>query len=273
MRNRKRFVVGLIVSLVLLLGSGIIVYAIVNGQPDGNAHPYVGLAMFYVDVPDEGLQPAWLCSGALLSPQVFLTAGHCTDGADAAQVWFDSDVTQVPAFPFAGGVWGAPHTHPDFCAGCGPGLPRFDSHDVGVVLLDQLMVLARYAQLPSAGMVDSLPMMSDITLVGYGVQGKAKISGPPWERWQGAGIRMYAPAQLIASQHVNGNEYIKVTQNPSQGKGGSCFGDSGGPNLLGSTDTILAVSSYGANPNCAGVGYQNRIDLDYALQFIQGFLE
>ena len=43
--------------------------AITGGRPDGNAHPYVGIVM-----TAEG----GFCSGALLSPTVFLTAGHCT---------------------------------------------------------------------------------------------------------------------------------------------------------------------------------------------------
>jgi secreted trypsin-like serine protease len=64
-----------------------------------------------------------------------------------------------------------------------------------------------------------------------------------------------------------------ITANPAQGKGGFCFGDSGGPNLLGDTNTILAITSYGADPICAGVGYSNRIDTEYALEFINSFLE
>ena len=33
-------------------------------------------------------------------------------------------------------ITGAAYTHPDFCIGCGNGLVRFDTHDVGVVVLD-----------------------------------------------------------------------------------------------------------------------------------------
>ena len=50
--------------------------AITNGQPDGNGHPYVGIAIQFI--PD---QPGFvtLCSGAALSSTVFLTAAHCFD--------------------------------------------------------------------------------------------------------------------------------------------------------------------------------------------------
>ena len=48
--------------------------AITNGLPDGDNHPYVGLM---VALDEDGV-PLWRCSGSLLSPTVFLTAGHCS---------------------------------------------------------------------------------------------------------------------------------------------------------------------------------------------------
>jgi hypothetical protein len=33
---------------------------------------------------------------------VVLTAGHCTDGAVAARVWFDEDVQSNSEYPFSG---------------------------------------------------------------------------------------------------------------------------------------------------------------------------
>ena len=63
--------------------------AITNGQPDGDNHPYVGLAVFDVIHPTLGQIPSHRCSASLLSPTVVLTAGHCTDGTVAARVWFD----------------------------------------------------------------------------------------------------------------------------------------------------------------------------------------
>jgi hypothetical protein len=40
--------------------------AITDGAPDGQGHPYVGLLVFDVDG-----DPAWRCSGTLLSPDHF----------------------------------------------------------------------------------------------------------------------------------------------------------------------------------------------------------
>ena len=36
--------------------------------------------------------------------------------------------------------------------------------------------------------------------------------------------------------------------------GGTCFGDSGGPNFIGHTNVIAGVTSFGMNGTCAGTG-------------------
>ena len=83
--------------------------------------------------------------------------------------------------------------------------------------------------------------------------------------------RYYAPSRLIQSNHKQSVEFIKLSANPAKGKGGTCFGDSGGPDLLGGTNTILAVNSYVTNGNCAGVTYSNRVDSSLVLEFINSF--
>jgi hypothetical protein len=57
-----------------------------------------------------------------------------------------------------------------------------------------------------------------------------------------------------------------------EGSGGTCFGDSGGPDLLGSTNTVLAVNSYVTNANCRGVGYSARVDIPEVLVWINTFM-
>ena len=54
--------------------------------------------------------------------------------------------------------------------------------------------------------------------------------------------------------------------------GGTCFGDSGGPNFLGSTNLIAGVTSYGKNGTCAGTGGVFRLDRQNVLDFINGFI-
>ena len=58
-------------ALAILLAGGV-AQAIINGHPDRgpNAHPYVGA---YVAKEAGKLRP--VCSGTLISPKVFLTAG------------------------------------------------------------------------------------------------------------------------------------------------------------------------------------------------------
>lgn len=75
---------------------------------------------------------------------------------------------------------------------------------------------------------------------------------------------------MVASKHVHSDEYIKLSANPANGRGGTCFGDSGGLVFLdtGVGLTVIAVTSYGTNYMCAGTGYYNRLDLDCALELI-----
>jgi hypothetical protein len=256
---RQRFLIAL-VALVLACFAASPAAAVNNGQPDGNGHPYVGIV----------LTPAaaggwWQCSGAALSPTRVLTAAHCVGdtGADA----FVSFKSSLPAFPgdFTSGTI---HPDPDWCVGCGPGLPGFDTHDVAVITLDSPVALPRYAQLPSVGQVDSLKMGTTVDIVGYGVH-RVQDRGKPRQVFDFT--RYYAPSSLVRSKHVHSAEFIKLSANPAQGKGGTCFGDSGGPDLLDGTDTVLAVNSYVTNGNCSGVTYSNRVDTEEALDFIASY--
>ena len=148
--------------------------------------------------------------------------------------------------PFGGATSyeGIPYTNPDFCIGCGNGLPGFAQRDVGIIVLTEPVptsVVSEYAQLPSAGLVDELSSKAPVTLVGYGVQERIVGGGPPV--WAGLRIRLMAPARLVSGSFTHSEEFVRVTASPGQG-GGTCFGDSGGPILNGNIDTVLAVNSY-----------------------------
>lgn len=104
---------------------------------------------------DEG--PAWRCSGTLISPTVYVTAGHCVEPpAEHVEVWFVSDLEPDPFgdynYPFGGAisVSGTPHLYPLYDPNA------FYLYDLGVVELDEPVELGEYASLPDVGHVDTL---------------------------------------------------------------------------------------------------------------------
>ena len=277
MRKQVIFIAWLMIGILAVAITP--VAAITDGELDGDGHPFVGLM---VAQTAEGA-PLWRCSGTLLSETIFLTAGHCTDGTVAARVWFDESVQGNLEYPFSGATSydGVPHTYPGFCIGCGNGLPGFASGDVGIIVLTEPVptsAVSEYAELPEAGLADTLANKTPVDFVGYGVQFQAKIPGnqlpqpPPFFRWTGPRIRLFAPSELVSGNFVHSNAFLRLAMNPGGGSGGTCFGDSGGPDLLGDTNIVLGVNSYVTNINCSGVGYSARIDVPAVLEWINSFL-
>jgi hypothetical protein len=235
-------------TVATVMAAVVPVLTVTNGQPDGNLHPYVGIVIQFIDA-----NTIAICSGSALSPTRLLTAAHCADPSQPVFVSYKSGPPFSLSTDFTPGTFVA---NPNWCPNCGHGVPGFDSHDVAVVTL------------PSAGLVDTLPMDSPIDLVGYGAQGFARGGGQP----QNVLLltRFFAPSLLIQSNDAISDEFIKLTANPAQGKGGICFGDSGGPDLISGTTTVVAVNTFLNNSNCAGVTYSQRIDLPDILSFIHG---
>lgn len=242
--------------LVVAFGMVSAALAITGGQPDGNNHPYVAVVLS-PEYTGPGLYS--LCSGSFISGTKFVTAAHCAPDNSRVSVF-------IPGVGLVGGDFDA---NDGYCPGCGNGLPGFVTHDVAVVITDASVPLPRYANLPAPYLVDTLGMNTPVDLVGFGVFDRVHIPGTGAPDWAGIDlVRRYAPTELVDSNHVHADEFIKLRANKSQGSGGICFGDSGGPDLLGGTDTILAVNSYVTNYQCAGVTYSNRIDLPEILDWI-----
>lgn len=239
--------------------------SITDGALDGNRHPAVVLIIM-----DIGGSPAFRCSGTLIAPRVVLTAGHCAGEPgefSGLRVFTESDVENGNNnYPFAGpntieaAEW---HSHPAYANSA------FFVHDVGVVVLSRAVKLAsdQYGRLPGQDQLDALQPRSSTTFtsVGYGLQriNPAQV--------QSDLIRMYAQPHLIqVNTGFTGNFSLLLSNNASTG--GTCFGDSGGPNYLGTSNVIAGVTSFGLNNACGGTGGVFRLDRKDVLDFVGQFL-
>jgi hypothetical protein len=63
---------------------------------------------------------------------------------------------------------------------------------------------------------------------------------------------------------------MQISNNPGHGRSGVCFGDSGGPVLV--EDTIVAISSFVNNAQCAGNAFAYRVDTEESLDFLAPYL-
>lgn len=226
-------------TLALLVpGSAI---AVTNGTPDGNGHPNVGALV--ADLPGSGLTV--LCSGTLIAPKVFLTAGHCTDGL-TGPVYVTFGTTLDPAGWVL--IPGTPVTAPGF------GHDRSDPRDLGVVLLSSAPVGLAPAQLARSNTGERLSSAT-VTNVGYGYYERQTGGGQP--RFLYDGVRR-ASTSIVKS----------VTPSLIRTGSGVCFGDSGGPRFDG--ETLVAVTSSG-DAACAGMSTGYRIDTPAARAFLGRF--
>jgi trypsin len=252
--------------------------AITDGTPDHNGHPYVGLMV----AKNAAGVPQWRCSGTLMSSTVFMVAGHCTEAPAAEiEIWFDSgDPNGIPlgagypaagpnpcagitGYPCTGDVTGLPHTHPLYDP------DAFFLHDLGVVTLDSSVNRGGLGALPEQGQLNTLDKKStSFTAVGYGLQ-KSFPDAAAWKD-QAIRIRMVAHPRLIQiNQGIVGDFAMLLTNNHRTG--GTCFGDSGGPNFLGTSNVVAGVTSFGLNPTCAGTGGVYRVDQPDDLNWLATF--
>ncbi len=258
------------VALITVIALSGTAYAIKNGQPDEDAHPYV----CWIVTWEESSPYVYLGTGALINSTHVLTAGHMTYDPNIDYIWVSFDPIAAWS-PFnTTGVWktvSSWDTHPDYSIYEGEkGLTDWISYDVGILILDVPVPLDEYAELPAPGYVDTLSMKEGVDLVGYGVQWQIHGGGPPYWDWIDFGCRYNASAQLVKSKHIMSDGFMRLTANPGKEKGGTCYGDSGGPILKAGTNIVLGVCSWGTNGNCAGVSYEQRIDLADILDWITG---
>ena len=274
---------------------------ITSGELDGNDHPYVGLLLVMGEfrnldgsARDGSLRYVWRCSGTMVSPTVFLTAGHCVgdsvedyDGDGTIErvhpvkgtVFFQTSLTRPIDFSLAAGT-GDVHPHPLYANFAG--FPN--THDLGVVVMPKAISMPKYGQVAALGTLDGYQTDpragAYIEAVGYGLQ----LSRP--NQVVAELVRHQATEQFATMQGALTDGYnIQTIDTPRalpqslQGDsilpkaGGTCFGDSGGPQFLPGTNVVVAVTSYGLNGNCAGTGFHYRTDIADAASFLGPYLQ
>lgn len=230
--------------------------AVVYGEPDGNRHPNVGALL----APQAYSDGTWAsCSGTLISPKVFLTAAHCDWGLSRMAVTFDSAYDADTGKEY----WGTWYADPRFGGG------QDDPHDIAVVVLDKAVKGITPARLPAAGSLSNLPSNQGFTSVGYGAQSVTIDHGPTFHY---ADVRFVATSDTLFA--IN-KAWLRISMNPALGDGGTCYGDSGGPNFLGagnSETNIVAATTITGDFMCRATNVVYRLDTASARSFLAGFV-
>ena len=232
---------------------------IIGGQPDGNGHPYVGA----LDVRPTGFRIP--CSGTLISPTVYLTAGHCANfflsrGITEARVTFDPIFSDSAIF-----YTGAVYVHPDFRND--PFANRLnDPHDIGVVVFNQPIPGITPATLPYAGELDELGpqgLREEVfPVVGYGISkllGGANGGGPPDIDRSSAGTRKTGEWRFLSLT----SDWLRFDMEDAR----ACVGDSGAPNFLGDTNLVIGIG-IGGDFACETMGSDLRLDTPSVRAFL-----
>jgi hypothetical protein len=245
--RRLVFFAVLAAALVTAAAAG----AITNGTADGNGHPNVGGLV----APTQYSDGTWLyCSGTLISPTVFLTAAHCGETGEHVGVTFDTSYVAGDKVYF--GTFAADPLYNQ---------SQSDPHDIAVVVFDKAVRGITPARLPRAGSLSDLSSTQTFTSVGYGAYDVTQ--GPGGHSFLYNDVRMVATGTLNATNA----SWLRISMNPATGNGGTCYGDSGGPNFLGTSDVVAATTITG-DAVCRSTNVDYRLDTESARAFLASYV-
>ena len=268
------------ICLFLLIGALIVgslvtsrrAQAITYGFVDSN-NTYSNVGAFIVKSPTTG-QIFPICSGTMITSNVFLTASHCTIffQQDLALRGFTAYVSLDGSIPFGDLSSNKTKLFPVSQVVTNPNYnqSQSDSGDIGALILQSNVPGVTPATLPACGLLDQLSAQNGLknavfTNVGYGVQNRVVGGGVPYFQDLNPIPRMYS----FSSFNSLNRGYIRLSQNPSTGNGGTCFGDSGGPNFMNlNGQQIIAAITITGDSVCRSTNVDYRLDTASA----QGFL-
>ena len=270
-RSRYLFILLAAIFAATLLLAPVRTRAITYGFVDSN-NTYSNTGAFIVKSPDGKIFP--ICSGTLIAPNVFLTASHCTQyfTSELAPLGYTAYVSFDKSIPFGDLTSNKTKllavsnvvTNPNY------NQAQSDSGDIGALILSANVKGITPATLPTCGLLDQLVAQNGLksavfTNAGYGIQNRVVGGGVPYFQDVNPIPRMYS---FSSFNSLNGG-YIRLSQNPSTGNGGTCFGDSGGPNFLTvNGQQILAAITITGDSVCRSTNVDYRLDTASA----QGFL-
>ena len=244
-------------TLVVIFSAGALspAKAIINGTSDGDGHPSVGALI--ADRPYRDGTYAY-CTGTLISPTVLVTAAHCgRRGQKTARVTFS------PRYRKGDPVYtGRYDTDPRYVS-------SGDLYDIAVVVFDTPVPGIAPARLPAAGLLDRMAAAGTLknarfTPVGYG--SSVERDGARKPRFVYTDTR---ERTTISFDDLT-RSWLKLTVDP--GDGGTCYGDSGGPNFLADTDVLVATSISGDDDSCKSTNWDYRLDTQRARSFLRRFV-
>ena len=144
-----------------------------------------------------------------------------------------------------------------------------DTKDVGIVILDQPIILPEYGVLAPAGSLDVLATRRGLQEVTFTASGYGLTKSNP-VRVTSFRERLMATGTLVNLRNALTDGFNLQTIGPGRGRGGTCSGDSGGPVFYGpsTSNTIVGVTSFGLNPYCKGVDFAFRTDTEAVIAWI-----
>lgn len=215
-----------------------------------------------------------ICSGTLIAPNVFLTASHCTVyyTQELAPEGYVAYVSLDQSIPFGDLTSNATQLIPVAHVVSNPNYnqSQSDSGDIAVLILAQNVNGVTPALLPACGLLDQLADRNGLkravfTSAGYGVQNRVVGHGVPYFQDLNPIPRMFS----FSSFNSLNKGYLRLSQNPSTGNGGTCFGDSGGPNFLTVDGQQLIVSiTITGDSVCRSTNVDYRLDTISAQAFL-----